>query len=90
MLQLSIYATGFVLRKQQLMLVAMQNIQNELEEEEMIKRTTDLTLTNRADLPEALELSRRVQIIRGSLQGSTGVIASYTSDKIYFIEIIKN
>ena len=35
LLQLSIYATGFVLRKQQLMLVAMQNIQNELEEEEM-------------------------------------------------------
>ncbi len=35
LLQLSIYATGFVLRKQQLMLVAMQNIQNELEEKEM-------------------------------------------------------
>ena len=35
LLQLSIYATGFVLRKQQLMLVAMQNIQYELEEEEM-------------------------------------------------------
>jgi signal transduction histidine kinase len=35
LLQLSIYATGFVLRKQQLMLVAMQNIQFELEEEEM-------------------------------------------------------
>lgn len=35
LLQLSIYATGFVLRKQQLLLVAMQNIQNELEEEEM-------------------------------------------------------
>ncbi len=36
LLQLSIYATGFVLRKQQLMLVAMQNIQNELEEKEMM------------------------------------------------------
>jgi nitrogen fixation/metabolism regulation signal transduction histidine kinase len=35
LLQLSIYATGFVLRKQHLILVAMQNIQNELEEEEM-------------------------------------------------------
>jgi len=35
LLQLSIYATGFVLRKQQLMLVAMQNIKHELEEEEM-------------------------------------------------------
>jgi len=35
LLQLSIYATGFVLHQQQLMLVAMQNIQNELEEEEM-------------------------------------------------------
>jgi nitrogen fixation/metabolism regulation signal transduction histidine kinase len=35
LLQLSIYATGFVLRKQQLMLVAMQDIQHELEEEEM-------------------------------------------------------
>jgi len=35
LLQLSIYATGFVLRKQQLILVAMQNIQHELEEEEM-------------------------------------------------------
>lgn len=35
LLQLSIYATGFVLRKQQLMLVAMQNIQSELEEKEM-------------------------------------------------------
>jgi nitrogen fixation/metabolism regulation signal transduction histidine kinase len=35
LLQLSIYATGFVLHRQQLMLVAMQNIQNELEEEEM-------------------------------------------------------
>jgi signal transduction histidine kinase len=34
-LQLSIYATGFVLRQQQLILVAMQNIQSELEEEEM-------------------------------------------------------
>ena len=51
----------------------------------MDKRTTDLSMTNRADLPEALELSRRVQIVRGSLQGSTGVIASYTSDEIYFI-----
>jgi nitrogen fixation/metabolism regulation signal transduction histidine kinase len=36
LLQLSIYATGFVLRKQQLMLVAMQNIQSELEEKEMM------------------------------------------------------
>jgi nitrogen fixation/metabolism regulation signal transduction histidine kinase len=35
LLQLSVYATGFVLRKQQLMLVAMQNIQSELEEKEM-------------------------------------------------------
>ena len=35
LLQLSIYATGFVLHQQQMMLVAMQNIQNELEEEEM-------------------------------------------------------
>jgi nitrogen fixation/metabolism regulation signal transduction histidine kinase len=35
LLQLSIYATGFVLRQQQLTLVAMQNIQSELEEEEM-------------------------------------------------------
>jgi nitrogen fixation/metabolism regulation signal transduction histidine kinase len=36
LLQLSVYATGFILRKQQLNLVAMQNIQNELEEREMI------------------------------------------------------
>jgi nitrogen fixation/metabolism regulation signal transduction histidine kinase len=35
LLQLSIYATGFVMHQQQLMLVAMQNIQNELAEEEM-------------------------------------------------------
>jgi nitrogen fixation/metabolism regulation signal transduction histidine kinase len=35
LLQLSIYATGFVLRQQQLLLVAMQNIQSELEEKEM-------------------------------------------------------
>ena len=35
LLQLSIYATGFVLHQKQLMLVAMQNIQNEPEEEEM-------------------------------------------------------
>jgi two-component system nitrogen regulation sensor histidine kinase NtrY len=35
LLQLSIYATGFILHQQHLMLVAMQNIQNELEEEEM-------------------------------------------------------
>jgi nitrogen fixation/metabolism regulation signal transduction histidine kinase len=35
LLQLSIYATGFVLRQQQLILVAMQNIQSELEEKEM-------------------------------------------------------
>ena len=35
LLQLSIYATGFVMHQQQLMLVAMQNIQYELEEEEM-------------------------------------------------------
>ena len=35
LLQLSIYATGFILRKQQLILVAMQNIQSELEEKEM-------------------------------------------------------
>jgi two-component system nitrogen regulation sensor histidine kinase NtrY len=36
LLQLSIYATGFILRQQQLILVAMQNIQNELEEKEMV------------------------------------------------------
>ena len=36
LLQLSMHATGFVLRQQQLILVAMQNIQNELEEREMI------------------------------------------------------
>jgi len=36
LLQLSIYATGFILRQQQLILVAMQNIQHELEEREMI------------------------------------------------------
>ena len=35
LLQLSIYATGFVLHKQQLMLVAMQDIQGALEEKEM-------------------------------------------------------
>jgi len=35
-LQLSIYATGFILRQQQLILVAMQNIQHELEEKEML------------------------------------------------------
>jgi nitrogen fixation/metabolism regulation signal transduction histidine kinase len=35
LLQLSIYATGFVLHQQQLMLVAMQDIQGALEEEEM-------------------------------------------------------
>ena len=35
LLQLSIYATGFVLRKKQLMLVAMQDIQRALEEKEM-------------------------------------------------------
>jgi nitrogen fixation/metabolism regulation signal transduction histidine kinase len=35
LLQLSIYATGFVLHQQQLMLVALQNIQSELEEKEM-------------------------------------------------------
>jgi nitrogen fixation/metabolism regulation signal transduction histidine kinase len=35
LLQLSISATGFVLRKQHLMLVAMQDIQSALEEEEM-------------------------------------------------------
>jgi nitrogen fixation/metabolism regulation signal transduction histidine kinase len=35
LLQLSIYATGFVLRQQQLMLVAMQDIQGALEEKEM-------------------------------------------------------
>ena len=35
LLQLSVYATGFVLRRQQMLLVAMQNIQNELEEKEM-------------------------------------------------------
>jgi len=36
LLQLSVYATGFILRQQQHMLVAMQNIQHELEEKEMI------------------------------------------------------
>lgn len=36
LLQLSIYATGFVLRRQPLLLVAMQDIQTELEEKEMI------------------------------------------------------
>ena len=36
LLQLSIYATGFILRRQQLTLVAMQNIQHELDENEMI------------------------------------------------------
>ena len=36
LLQLSIYATGFILRQQQLTLVAMQNIQHELEEKEMM------------------------------------------------------
>jgi nitrogen fixation/metabolism regulation signal transduction histidine kinase len=35
LLQLSIYATGFVLRQQQLTLVAMQDIHSALEEEEM-------------------------------------------------------
>ena len=35
LLQLSIYATGFVLRQEQLILASMQNIQTELEEKEM-------------------------------------------------------
>ena len=35
LLQLSLYATGFILHQQKMMLVAMQNIQSELEEEEM-------------------------------------------------------
>jgi nitrogen fixation/metabolism regulation signal transduction histidine kinase len=36
LLQLSVSATGFVLRQKQLLLVAMQNIQHELEEKEMV------------------------------------------------------
>jgi signal transduction histidine kinase len=36
LLQLSIYATGFVSNRRQLQLVAMQNIQSELEEKEMM------------------------------------------------------
>jgi two-component system nitrogen regulation sensor histidine kinase NtrY len=36
LLQLSVYATGFIMRQQKLTLVAMQNIQHELEEKEMI------------------------------------------------------
>jgi two-component system nitrogen regulation sensor histidine kinase NtrY len=36
LLQLSIYATGFIMRQQKLTLVAMQNIQHELEEKEII------------------------------------------------------
>jgi nitrogen fixation/metabolism regulation signal transduction histidine kinase len=36
LMQLSVYATGFVLRRKQMLLVAMQNIQNELEEKEMM------------------------------------------------------
>ena len=48
-------------------------------------RTTNLTLTDEVNLPSTLELGRPVQIVIGSLQGSTGVIASYTSDEIYFI-----
>ena len=51
----------------------------------MVKKTIDRTWTNRANLSETLELGRVVQIVRGSLQGSTGVIASYTTDGIYFI-----
>ena len=35
LVQLSLYATGFVSKQRQLLLVAMQNIQNELEEKEM-------------------------------------------------------
>ena len=35
LVQLSLYATGFVSKRRQLLLVAMQNIQNELEEKEM-------------------------------------------------------
>ena len=36
LMQLSMYATGFMMRQQALKLVAIQNIQNELEEKEMI------------------------------------------------------
>ncbi|MGK7949558.1 MAG: hypothetical protein AB4368_12365 [Xenococcaceae cyanobacterium] len=51
----------------------------------MTFKKTNLTLTNRADLPLTLELGSPVQIVKGSLQGSKGVIAGYTSDEIYFI-----
>ena len=51
----------------------------------MDKKATDLTFTNGADVTEALEIGRLVKIVRGSLQGSTGVITGYTSDDIYFI-----
>lgn len=48
-------------------------------------KKTNLTLTNRADVPSTLKLGSPVQIVKGSLQGSKGVIAGYTSDEIYFI-----
>ena len=51
----------------------------------MVKRATDLTSTKEANLPEPIELGRLVQIVKGSLQGSKGIIAGYTNDNIYFI-----
>ena len=51
----------------------------------MVNRANDVTWTKKADLPEALELGRLVQIVKGSLRGSTGIIAAYTSDDFYFI-----
>ena len=71
LLQLSIYATGFVLRRQQLILVAMQNIQSELEEKEMTSWQNLIRVLTHEIMNSITPIASLASTANGLLKGDT-------------------
>ncbi len=71
LLQLSIYATGFSLRQQQLILVAMQNIQSELEEKEMASWQNLIRVLTHEIMNSITPIASLASTANGLLNGDT-------------------
>ena len=71
LLQLSIYATGFSLRQQHLILVAMQNIQSELEEKEMTSWQNLIRVLTHEIMNSITPIASLASTANGLLNGNT-------------------
>ena len=73
LLQFSIYATGFVLRRRPLLLVAMQDIHRELEEKEMVSWQNLIRVLTHEIMNSIAPIAALASTANGLLAGECGV-----------------